>query len=155
MEVVLKEDIPNLGQMGEIVRVRDGYARNYLVPRGLVVVASKKNLKALEHEKRVIAQRRERMAKEARSVSDQLSNLTLEFPVKVGEEGRLFGSVTNQDIEKALQSKGMAVERRRILLPEPIKMVGEYEVPVRLAPDVTTHVKVTVLSDKEESAPEV
>lgn len=154
MEVVLKEDIPNLGQMGEIVRVRDGYARNYLVPRGLVVVANKKTLKALEHEKRVIAQRRERLVKQAHGVSEQLSGLTLDFPVKVGEEGRLFGSVTNQDIEKALQAKGVQVERRRIVLPEPIKTVGEYEVPVRLGPDVVANVKVMVFSDKEPKSPE-
>lgn len=152
MQVVLKEDVANLGEMGDVVRVRDGYARNYLLPQGLVVLASKKNLKALEHERRMIAQQKEQLVKAARGVSDKLAAVTLSFAVKVGEEGKLFGSVTNQDIEKALKAEGFDVDRRKILLDEPIKVVGEYEVRVKLGPEVTPSIKVRVASE-EESAP--
>ena len=147
MEVVLKEDIDNLGHMGDVVKVKDGYARNYLLPRGLVVLADKKNLKALEHEQRMIAQRRERLTKEAHGISEQLAGVSLEFAVKVGEEGRLFGSVTNMDIEKALKEQGFEVERRRIVLEAPIKSVGDYDVPIRLRPEVMPSIKVKVVSE--------
>ncbi len=155
MEVVLKEDIENLGHMGEVVKVKDGYARNYLLPRGLVVLANKKNLKALEHEQRMIGQRRDRLTKEAQGISETLSRVSLEFAVKVGEEGRLFGSVTNMDIEKALKEKGFDVERRRIVLHDPIKQVGDYEVPIRLRPEVTPSIKVKVVSEDEPEGGEV
>ena len=154
MEVVLKEDIENLGHMGDVVKVKDGYARNYLLPRGLVVLANKKNLKALEHEQRMIGQRRERLTKEAQGISAQLAGVSLEFAVKVGEEGRLFGSVTNMDIEKALKEKGLEVERRRIVLHDPIKQVGEYEVPIRLRPEVMPSIKVKVVSEDGPEAVE-
>ncbi|NIO07467.1 MAG: 50S ribosomal protein L9 [Deltaproteobacteria bacterium] len=149
MEVVLKEDIYNLGKMGDVVRVRDGYARNFLLPRGLVLVANNKNLKALEHEKRVIAAKRERALSTAKSVSEQLSAVSVTIPAKVGEEGKLFGSVTNIHIEKALKSLGHNIERRKIHLAEPIKNAGEHEVPIRLANDVTANIRVIVVSDEE------
>ena len=147
MEVVLKEDIENLGHMGDVVKVKDGYARNYLLPRGLVVLANKKNLKALEHEQRMIAQRRERLTKEAQGISAKLAGVSLEFTAKAGEEGRLFGSVTTMDIEKALKEQGFDVERRRIVLDTPIKNVGDYEVPIRLRPEVMPSIKVKVVSE--------
>lgn len=147
MEVVLKEDIENLGHMGDVVKVKDGYARNYLLPRGLVVLANKKNLKALEHEQRMIGQRRERLTKEAQGVGEKLAGVSLEFAAKVGEEGRLFGSVTTMDIEKALKEQGFEVERRRIVLDAPIKNVGDYEVPIRLRPEVMPSIKVKVVSE--------
>ena len=148
MEVILKEDIPNLGKMGEVVRVRDGYARNYLLPRSLVLIADKKNLKAFEHQKRVIAEQRGRVLKQAQSLGEKLTSISLTMPVKTGEEGKLFGSVTNMDIEKALREKGFDVERRKIHLAEPIKTLGDFEVPVRLAVDVTAVVKVSVVAEE-------
>lgn len=154
MEVVLREDVENLGSMGDVVRVKDGYARNYLLPRGLVVLADKKNLKALEHEQRMIAQRRERLTREARSFGEKLAQVSLEFAAKVGEEGRLFGSVTNLDIEKALKAQGFEVDRRKIVLDAPIKTVGEYDIPVRLGPEVTPTVKVKVAPEGGEPAAE-
>ena len=147
MEVVLKEDIPSLGKMGDVVRVRDGFARNYLLPRGLVVIANKKNLKGFEHQKRVIAEQRERVVKQAQNLGEKLAALSLIMPVKTGEEGKLFGSVTNIDIEKALRAKGFEVERRKIHLDEPIKSLGDFEVPVRLTADVTATVKVSVVQE--------
>lgn len=150
MEVILKEDIVNLGKMGDVVRVRDGYARNYLLPRGLVLMADKKNLKAFEHQRRVLAEQRERVVRQMQTLQEQLSGVSLTLSVRAGEEGKLFGSVTNIDVEKALKRKGFEVERRKIHLPEPIKALGDYEVPVRLAADVTATVKVSVVSEGEK-----
>jgi large subunit ribosomal protein L9 len=147
MEVILKEDIVNLGKMGEVIRVRDGYARNYLLPRGLVIVADKKNLKVFEHQRRVVAGQRERVLKQVQTLGEKLSAVSLTIPVKAGEEGKLFGSVTSLHLEKALKGKGFDIERRKIHLAEPIKALGDYEVPVRLAADVTATVKVSVVAE--------
>ena len=147
MEVILKEDIPNVGKMGEVVRVRDGYARNYLLPRGLVLVANKKNLKTYEHQKRVVESQKARVQKHANTLSDKLKDVALVIPARAGEEGRLFGSVTNMDIEKALKAQGVEVERRKIHLAEPIKALGEYEVPIRLTADVQANIKVSVVPE--------
>jgi large subunit ribosomal protein L9 len=147
MEVILKEDVANLGKIGDIVRVRDGYARNYLLPRGLVLEASKKNLKTFEHHKKLVGDQKQKVMRQAQAVGEQLNGVSLVIPMKVGEEGRLFGSVTNIHIEKALKAKGLNVDRRKIQLAEPIKNSGDYEVPVRLSADVTVALKVSVVSD--------
>ena len=147
MEVILKEDIVNLGKIGEIVRVRDGYARNYLLPRGLVLEANKKNLKTFEHHKKIVGDQKQKIVRQAQSVGDQLNGVSLVIPMKVGEEGKLFGSVTNIHIEKALKAKGLNVDRRKIQLAEPIKSAGDYDVPVRLSGDITVPLKVSVVSD--------
>jgi len=147
MEVILKEDIVNLGKIGEVVRVRDGYARNYLLPRGLVLIANKKNLKTYEHHKKVVGDQKQKFARQAQSIADQLSTVSLVIPMKVGEEGRLFGSVTSMQIEKALKAKGLDVDRRKIHLNEPIKTAGDHEVPVRLSADLTVPLKLSVVSD--------
>ena len=147
MEVILKEDIVNLGKIGEVVRVRDGYERNYLLPRGLVLMANKKNLKTFDHQKKLVADQKQKTMRQAQSAADQLTGISLVIPMKVGEEGRLFGSVTNIQIEKALKAKGLNVDRRKIHLDEPIKTAGDYEVPVRLAADLTVPLKLSVVSD--------
>jgi large subunit ribosomal protein L9 len=147
MEVILKEDIVNLGKIGEVVRVRDGYARNYLLPRGLVLMANKKNLKTFDHQKKLVADQKQKTMRQAQSAADQLTGISLVIPMKVGEEGRLFGSVTNIQIEKALKAKGLNVDRRKNHLDEPIKTAGDYEVPVRLAADLTVPLKLSVVSD--------
>jgi large subunit ribosomal protein L9 len=147
MEVILKEDIANVGKIGDVVRVRDGYARNYLLPRGLVLEANKRNLKTFEHQKKVVADQKQKIIRQAHAVGDQLAGVSLVIAMKVGEEGRLFGSVTNIQIEKALKSKGLKVERRKIHLNEPIKTAGDYEVPVRLSADVTVPLKVSVVAE--------
>ena len=147
MEVILKEDITNLGKIGEVIRVRDGYARNYLLPRGLVLEANKKNLKTFEHHKKIIGDQKQKIMREAQAVGDQLNGVSLVIPMKVGEEGKLFGSVTNIHIEKALKAKGLNVDRRKIQLAEPIKVAGEYDVPVRLSADLVVPLKVSVVSD--------
>ena len=147
MEVILKEDIVNLGKIGEIVRVRDGYARNYLLPRGLVLEANKKNLKTFEHHKKLVGDQKQKIVRQAQTVGDQLNGVSLVIPMKVGEEGKLFGSVTNIHIEKALKAKGLSVDRRKIQLAEPIKSAGDYDVPVRLSAELTVPLKVSVVSD--------
>jgi large subunit ribosomal protein L9 len=147
MEVILKEDIINIGKIGEVVRVRDGYARNYLLPRGLVLIANKKNLKTFEHHKKLVADQKQKITRQAQAVSDQLSGVALTISVRTGEEGRLFGSVTNIQIEKALKAKGLNVDRRKIHLNEPIKTLGEYEIPIRLTADVTVPLRLSVVAE--------
>src|SRR6185503_11235137 len=147
MEVILREDIANLGKIGEVVRVRDGYARNYLLPRGLVLVANKKNLSTYEHQKKVIGDQKQKILRQAQSVAEELTAVSLVIPMKVGEENRLFGSVTNIQIEKALKAKGLNVDRRKIQLDEPIKIAGDHEVHVRLSADLTVPLKVSVVSE--------
>lgn len=149
MEVILKEDIANLGKIGEVVRVRDGYARNYLLPRGLVLLANKKNLKSFEHQKKIVGEQKQKILRQAQSVADQLATVSLVIAMKVGEEGRLFGSVTSIQIEKGLKAKGLTVDRRKIHLSEPIKVAGDHEVPIRLSSDLTVPLKVSVVSDGE------
>jgi large subunit ribosomal protein L9 len=153
MEVILREDIPNLGKIGDVVRVRDGFARNYLLPRGLVLVANKKNLKSFEHQKKVVADQKQKIMKQAQSVADQVAGIALTIPVRTGEEGKLFGSVTNIHIEKALKAKGLDVDRRKIHLEGPIRNLGDFEVPIRLAADLTVPLKLSVVPEESGKAP--
>jgi large subunit ribosomal protein L9 len=148
MEVILKEDIANLGKIGEVVRVRDGYARNYLLPRGLVLLANKKNLKVFEHQKKMVADQKRKIISQAQTAADKLAGVSLVIPMNAGEEGKLFGSVTTIQIEKALAAKGIQIDRRKIHLDEPIKNLGEYEVPIRLAADVNVALKLSVVPEE-------
>jgi large subunit ribosomal protein L9 len=150
MEVILREDVPHLGHIGDIVKVRPGYARNYLLPRGLATVADKRNLRVLEHDKRIVEDKRKRAMSAAEQQAKQLSSTTVTIPARAGEEGKLFGSVTNIDIERALTDAGLAIERRRIRLDEPIKALGEYKVPVSLAAGVQAEITVSVTRLAEE-----
>jgi large subunit ribosomal protein L9 len=148
MEVILKEDVANVGKIGEVVRVRDGYARNYLLPRGLVLLANKKNLKTFEHHKKVVADQKQKITREAESVGQSISAVSLIIRMRVGEEGKLFGSVTNIQIEKALKAQGLIVDRRKIQLEEPIKVAGDYEVPIRMTANLTVPLKVSVIPEE-------
>jgi large subunit ribosomal protein L9 len=148
MEVILKEDIANVGKIGEVVRVRDGYARNYLLPRGLVLLANKKNLKTFEHQKKLIADQKQKITREAKSVGEAVTAVSLIIRMRVGEEGKLFGSVTNIQIEKALKAQGLTVDRRKIQLEEPIKAAGDYEVPIRMTADLTVPLKISVVPEE-------
>lgn len=149
VEVILREDVPHLGAIGEVVRVRPGYARNYLLPRGLAVEANRKNLRVLEHNQRVIGAKAERENKAAEGIASRLEGLTVNVKARSGEEGRLFGSVTNLDVERLLSAKGFTVERRRILLEEPIKQLGTFPVVVQLARNVRATVQVVVEAEAE------
>jgi large subunit ribosomal protein L9 len=147
MEIILQEDVENLGQIGDILKVRDGYARNYLLPRGMAIEANRRNLRILEHQKRLVAAKKEREQKQAQSLGQQLAGLTLEISARAGEEDRLFGSVTNQDIERALLAQGVVIDRRKILLEEPIKQLGTYTVSVQLSGGVRGSVTVQVVRE--------
>jgi large subunit ribosomal protein L9 len=150
MKVILLEDVTNLGSIGDTVNVKDGYARNYLIPRNKAVPATSRNLKAQEHHLRVVENRKEQAAEEARSVGEKISGTALTFTRKAGETGRLFGSVTNMDIADALKEKDLTVDRKDIVLTEPIKNLGEFEVTVKLHQDVTPVIRVTVLPEEGE-----
>jgi large subunit ribosomal protein L9 len=149
MQVILREEVSNLGTIGDVVKVKPGYARNYLLPRGLAIEASGRNLKEVEHQKRVVADKRLREQKTAGAVADKLAAVTLSFTLRAGEEGKLFGSVTNQDIHRALEERGFAIERRRILLDDPIKALGEHKVPLNIGPDTRAVITVTVTALEE------
>jgi large subunit ribosomal protein L9 len=147
VQVILSEDVPNLGRTGDVVKVRPGFARNYLLPRKLAVEANPKSLRAFEHNKRIAIGKREVQKTEASGLKLKLEALTIIIGAHAGEEGKLFGSVTNIDIERALREKGFAVERRKIHLAEPIKQLGEFTVPVRLQPEVEASLKVEVKAE--------
>jgi large subunit ribosomal protein L9 len=152
MEVILKEDIANVGKIGEVVRVRDGYARNYLLPRGLVMIANKKNLKSFEHLKKIVGDQKQKIMRQAQAIGEELTGVTVSIPMRAGEEGKLFGSVTNIHIEKALKAKGLNVDRRKIQLEEPIKTLGDFEVPVRLTAELSVPIKVSVIPEESSKA---
>jgi large subunit ribosomal protein L9 len=144
MEVILREEVPNLGGVGDVVKVKPGFARNFLLPRGLAVVADRRNIRVLEHQKRLVADKRERDRRHAQSQAQQFGSLRLTIKARAGEEGKLFGSVTNLDIERALADHGFSVERRRIRLAEPIKVLGEHVVPIHLGVGVDANVTIVV-----------
>ena len=146
MKVILKENIDTLGNIGDIVKVAPGYARNYLLPKGFAVEATEKNARELEHIKRQMAYKKNKVAEAARLELSKLEEIVVEIERVAGAEGKLFGSVTNMDIALILKEKGVEVERRKILLAEPIKQVGEYAVPVKLHPEVTATLKVNVIA---------
>jgi large subunit ribosomal protein L9 len=147
MEIILQEDVANLGVIGEVVKVRDGYGRNYLIPRGLAIEANSRNLRVLEHQKRLTATKKEKDRQNAQGMSDRIAALSLTIQARAGEEDRLFGSVTNIDIEKALTAQGVMIDRRKIMLAEPIKQLGTYTVPVHLSSDVRGNITVNVVRE--------
>lgn len=147
MKVILREDVPNLGKAGELTSVRDGYGRNFLIPRGKAVPASEKNVRQLEHQKRVIAAQQAKLRASAEAVAAKLAAVELTIARKVGEQDKLYGSVTNKDLAEALAAKGVPVDRHEIQLEEPIRALGTFEVPVRLGAGVTGTVKVNVVAE--------
>jgi large subunit ribosomal protein L9 len=151
MDVLLCEDVDNLGQRGQVVKVRAGYGRNYLLPQGLAIQASAGNKRMLDEQRRLLAKREQREHLSAQSESEKLQGIELRFDRRVGEHGILFGSVTALDIAEALKERGLTVERRRIGLREHIKEVGDYDITIKLHRDVTPSIKVLV---RKEGAPE-
>ncbi len=144
MQIILREDVPGLGIIGDIVKVKPGYARNYLLPRNLAALADPRNLRQLEHEKRIIAAKKARERSGHENVASAMAGVLLEVESRAGKTGKLFGSVTNMDMQRLLGEKGFEVDRRRILLREPIKEIGEYEISVRVGQDIATTVKLVV-----------
>jgi large subunit ribosomal protein L9 len=144
MQVILKEDVRDLGLIGDVVNVKDGYARNYLIPKGLAVEASTRNIKALEHEKKKIQERIKKAKTKAEELASNLSSTAITIKAKVGEGDKLFGSVTTMDIAEALKKEGMDIDKKKILLEEPIKRLGSYVVNVKIHSDVLAQVNVQV-----------
>ncbi len=144
MKVILKEDVENLGTMGAVVEVKNGYGRNYLIPRNLAVEANPKNIKQFEHQKNIILAKAKKIKMAADEFANDLSAMTLSIEAQAGEEDKLFGSVTSKDIAEAIAQQGVEVDRRKILLEEPIKRLGIYEVSIKLHQDVTAFLNVEV-----------
>jgi large subunit ribosomal protein L9 len=147
MEVILREHVENLGRRGEIVKVADGYARNYLLPRKLALLATAGNKKQIERERVKFDAKEADEKRVADGLAQHLANIEVVIARKVGETDALYGSVTTVDIADALAAKGIEVERRKLQLHEPIKQIGEFNVPIKLHRDVTAHVKVKVVAE--------
>jgi large subunit ribosomal protein L9 len=146
MQVILKEDVPNLGRSGDVVNVKPGYGRNYLIPRGLAVLATVKNVSRIDHEKRVIEKRTAKLRKDAEGLKDRIEQLSVNIARPVGAGDKLYGSVGGRDVAEALKEAGVAIDHRKIVLDEPIKSLGMFTVDVKLARDVVAKLKVWVVA---------
>jgi large subunit ribosomal protein L9 len=144
MKIILRQDVDELGYEGQEVDVAKGYARNYLIPKGLGLEATDRNKKLFEMQKKKIEVRKLKAREQAEALKDQLEGVTLTIAQKAGEEGKLYGSVTSMDISEALEKKGIVVDRRKILLEKPIKALGEYDVGIKIHPELTAKIKVVV-----------
>jgi len=149
MKVILKQSVPSLGKAGALIKVNDGYARNYLIPKGLAIEANEKNIKLFEHEKANILKKAAREHKSAQDLADALSNVTITMSRKVGDQDKIFGSVTIKDIESALKEKGYDVNRKMIVHEhgEHIKSLGEFKIKIKLAADIETEIKLIVTGE--------
>lgn len=147
MKIILREDVEKLGKAGEVVKVKDGYGRNYLIPRQLAVLANVRNMKALDHDRRTIETRAKKTRKASEATAATLSAVALTLPAKAGEEGKLFGAITSRDIAEALGKAGVTVDRKAIQLADPIKQVGDYKVRIRVAADVLPEISVSVVPE--------
>ena len=148
MKLLLKEDVDGLGFCGDEVEVKDGYGRNFLIPKGKALLATPNNLKAFNHQKRIVQAKVKKVTDIAQGVADEISNTAIQIKKKMGDGGKMFGTVTAQEISDLLKAKGIDIDRRKIQIQEPIKKVGEYSIPVKLHPEVTAQIKLTVEGEK-------
>ena len=146
MKIILQEDVKNLGKTGDILEVKDGFARNYLIPRGLALRATTHNVRSLAHQKKVIAQGMEKRKKDTQSLREALENRSITVPKAVGKDDKLYGSVTPSDIETALLEENIRIDRKKIVLPDTIKALGVSPVKVSLAPETQVEIKVWVVA---------
>ena len=153
MKVLLKEDVFKLGSVGDEVEVKDGYGRNFLIPTGKALLATPKNLKQFRHQKSLVDHKVKKFKGVAQALADQLAKLSLSVKKKVGEQGKLFGSVTTQDIGELVAANGVEIDRRKIQLSEPIKALGEFKVPIKLHPEVTDEITLTVIAEESTETP--
>lgn len=144
MRIILREEVKNLGKSGELVTVRDGYGRNYLLPQGLALLATERNIKQLEHQKKVISARNAKLQKDAQAVADKLASLTVRITRQAGEGGKLFGSVSTRDVEEAVRTFGVTLDRKKIVIEQPIKTTGEHTVEVKLGQGVVGKIKLSI-----------
>jgi len=147
MKVILKQNVPGLGNAGDLIKVHDGYARNMLIPKGLAIEANEKNIKALEHEKRNILQKAEKEQKAAQELAGKLATVTLTIARKVGDQDKIFGSVTSKDIESALKEKGFDIDKKMIIHDEQIKALGEFKVKIKLHGGIEAEIKLNVVGE--------
>lgn len=145
MKLILRADVDNLGRLGDIVSVKPGYGRNYLIPQGLAMQASKANLKQFELERNRLQKAMDEIRAQSQSLADKINAVVLTIPVRVGEGGKLYGSVTSANLSEQLAEQGVELDRKKIDLDEPIRSLGEYAVPVKLLQDVTAEIKVQVV----------
>jgi large subunit ribosomal protein L9 len=150
MEVILKEDVAKLGSRGDVVKVAEGYGRNFLLPRKLAIEASASNKAVIEQMKAAAVRRSAKEKAQAEELAKQFDGISVEFKRRSGEHDQLFGSVTSGDIAEALEKKGFNIDRRKVNLHEPLKTLGEFSVPIKLHKDVTTHLKVLIEKDATE-----
>ena len=150
MKVILKENVESLGKAGDTLKVADGYARNFLIPRGLAIEESSKSMKVLEQEKKTILQKVEKEKKKAELLLEKMKGVTCTISRRVGEQEKLFGSVTTKDIETSLLDQGIEIDRKTIILEEPIKSLGEFPVKIRLQPGMYSEIKVIIVAGSEE-----
>ncbi len=149
MKVILLHEIENLGRKGEIIRVKDGYARNYLIPKKLALYVSKSNIKMIEERQKKLEKEREKEIKTVEEFKDRIEKLKVVIKKKAGEEDTLFGSVTSSDIEEALKAEDIEVEKKNIIIPEHIKKLGEYKVDIRIHPSVKAQLNIVVEKEEE------
>ncbi|RMH45273.1 MAG: 50S ribosomal protein L9 [Deltaproteobacteria bacterium] len=149
MEVILTQDIEHLGSAGEVVTVKNGYGRNYLLPQGLAIAATRRNKAKLEHDRAAIERRVAKQRADAQAIADRLNGMTLKFERRVGEDDKLFGSVTSRDIADQLAVAGIEIDHRKIVLPEPIKSLGKFEVPVKVGSGVEATLKFWVVAQAD------
>jgi large subunit ribosomal protein L9 len=147
MKIILRESVDALGKAGDTVKVSDGYARNYLIPKGLAIEANVKNLKVMEHERKNILQKAEKARSDAQALAEKFSGVTCTIARLVGEQDKLFGSITTKDIQESLREQNLEVDRKGILLVEPIRSLGEFPVKIRLNAGVTAEIKLAVVPE--------
>jgi large subunit ribosomal protein L9 len=144
MQIILKEDIHNLGKAGEVVKVKPGYGRNYLIPTGKAAVATAGNVAQIEHQKKIIAAKNAKLTKDAQSIADRIAQIEIQIERAVGEEDKLFGSVTGRDITEALAAKGVTIDHKKLVIGETIKTIGIHTVEAKLGQGITAQIKVVV-----------
>ena len=147
MKVILKQNVPSLGKAGDLVKVNDGYARNLLIPKGLAIEANEKNIKTFEHDKKNILQKAEKEQKAAQDQAAKLSKVTITIARKVGDQDKIFGSVTSKDIESALQEKGFDIDKKMIVHDEQIKSLGEFKVKIKFHSGIEAELKLNVVGE--------
>ena len=148
MKLLLKEDVDGLGFCGDEVEVKDGYGRNFLIPKGKALLATPNNLKAFNHQKRIVQAKVKKVTDIAQGVADEISNTAIQIKKKMGDGGKMFGTVTAQEVSDLLKAKGIDIDRRKFQIQEPIKKAGEYSIPVKLHPEVTAQIKLAVDGEK-------
>ncbi|MBL9107453.1 MAG: 50S ribosomal protein L9 [Myxococcales bacterium] len=145
LQIILRKDVDNLGRAGEVVSVRPGYGRNFLIPRGMALAATRGNIAQLDHQKRVIAAEQARIKAEHAKMAEQLKGVTVSIARKKGQDGKLFGSVSGKDISEALANQNLQIDRKLIKLDEALKAIGSYEVPIRFSGDTSVEIRVNVI----------